>query len=611
MALVVLIIAAGTLGRWMGRALRLPNDRDAWLYGWVLGLCGCAILTAAAGAVSIEAAFWLLAAIAVIGIIQAGWEWKRGPQIGRAEHECKHEQAALRRLAVAAVVAAFSCAFVSSLAPLTSWDAATAHLALPKDYVREGRMLLIEGNAYSAYPHLMHTLFTVVFLHGGEIGVQLLNLLFAGTACAFLYVLARRLAGPCAGWIAAATLACAPIFMDQAGAASLDLAFSGFIAGALAALFAAHAKADDGRHLNPRWVIVAALLAGSACGIRHTGYLTAILLNAGVLMFSKRQRWRDSFTFTTFALLAAAPWLLRSAVLTGNPVYPFMAQWFPNGGVADLEVTAVGVHESLQLRGLSGLLQFPWALIMQSHRFDGWTKSPGPLVLALGVPGILFAGRDARRLAFFAIAGGLCLYFFRQYARYYLPFFIPMMAVVAAMAVSPRMPRRLALILLAAAYGYGLVLAGAAMHFKLPVVLGMESRNEYLLRRVERYPAFQWANEHIPHDETILTLDTRSYYFDGRSYQNREALQLLTDLSIEDQMNWLQARGIRYVFFPDAYIAESPGFAEHGLTAMFDAWRDDARFERIQQFELARPRTDGDERVEIYAVDYDKAAAER
>lgn len=609
MALVVLIVTAGTLGRWIGRALRLPNSRAGWLYAWVLGLCGCAILTAAAGAVSIEAAFWLLAVIAVSGIVQAGWEWKRATRTGLAEYEREH--AALRRLAMAALVTAFSCAFVSSLAPLTSWDAATAHLSLPKDYVREGRMLLIEGNAYSAYPHLIHTLFTLTFFHGGETGAQLLNLLLGAAACGFLYILARRLAGPSAGWIAAATLACAPIFMDQAGAASLDLAFGGFITGALAALLAAYAKVDDSRRLNPRWIIAAALLAGSACGIRHTGYLTALLLNIGVLVFSKGNRWRDSLTFTTFTLLAAAPWLLRSAVLTGNPVYPFMTQWFPNGGVADLDVTAVGVHESLQLKGLSGLLQLPWTLVMQPDRFDGWTKSPGPLVLALGVPGIFFAGRDARRLAFFAIAGGLCLYFFRQYARYYLPFFIPMMAVAAAMAVSPRMPRRLTLFLLAIAYAYGLVLAGAAIHFKLPVVLGMESRNDYLLRRVERYPAFQWANENIPHDETILTLDMRSYYFDGRSYQNREALQLLTDLPIEAQMDWLQKRGIRYVFFPDAYIAESPGFAEHGLTAMFDGWRRDARFEQIQQFDLAQPRADGVERVEIYAVDYDGDPAER
>ena len=84
-----------------------------------------------------------------------------------------------------------------------------------------------------------------------------------------------------------AILATAPIFMDQAGGVGIDLPFTAFIVLALAAL----ATWRD-TQLN-RWLLIAALLAGSACGIRHTGVLTSVLLGVGVLMIAPEQRMRE------------------------------------------------------------------------------------------------------------------------------------------------------------------------------------------------------------------------------------------------------------------------------------------------------------------------------
>ncbi|MBN2308528.1 MAG: hypothetical protein JXR94_06125, partial [Candidatus Hydrogenedentes bacterium] len=236
--------------------------------------------------------------------------------------------------------------------------------------------------------------------------------------------------------------------------------------------------------------------------------------------------------------------------------------------------------------------------------YDGWSKSPGALALLLGVPGVIVGGKRARWLAAYCAAGVACLFFYRQYARYYLPFFLPMMVLAGVAACRLRTLRKPVAVLLAVTFAYGLVLDVAAVHFKIPVALGFESRDHYLTRRVERYPAFQWVNKEIgPSGRLLFTLDPRSYYIHTPTYQNQEELRPLIGASIDEQAEWFRARHIRYLLYPKAYIESSPGYRQDGFLAMFDAWRaDPERFVLIERFELERPRAGGTEVVEIYEI---------
>lgn len=72
-------------------------------------------------------------------------------------------------------VAAIICGLVliSALAPVTNWDSGVAHLALPSDYVRDGKIHLLIGNIYSAYLQALHCIFTSIFYWSDERGVML------------------------------------------------------------------------------------------------------------------------------------------------------------------------------------------------------------------------------------------------------------------------------------------------------------------------------------------------------------------------------------------------------------------------------------------------------
>ena len=178
--------------------------------------------------------------------------------------------------------------------------------------------------------------------------------------------------------------------------------------------------------------------------------------------------------------------------------------------------------------------------------------------------------------------------------------------MVAAAATACRLPRlRTAIhVLLAFSFAYGLTLGGATVYFKAPVALGLESREAYLARRVGRYDAFSWVNANLPEDAVVMTFDPRSYFIDRPTFQNFEVLESLRPLSVEERMEWFEERNIAYIFYPEAYILESPTYATRGFTSDLEKWRNDPRhFRLLETLELSRPG--GTERVEIYRIQYD------
>lgn len=595
MPLILVLTAAAALGLVIAGALKSGSALERCSAGGLAGLCTCGVVVLAVGSWSLRAAVYCVAGLAVAGVVAA--VARRGRRCTARPHAPEPGVTKGDLALLAVVAAAFACVLISVLAPVTSWDACTAHLSLPKDYVREGHFFVTEGLPYSAYPHLMHGLFTFAYLRGSETAAGLVTVTFAAAACALAYALAKRIQDRRAGFVAAAILATAPVFLDLAGGPTLDLAFSAVVLAALMGLVIWREEDD------PAWLLVMAFLAGSSCGIRHTGYVVCVLLTAAVLLSKSRSRVRATAMAVAMMAVGATPWLLRSWLTAGNPVYPFFPSLFAPDAMPEQKITAVMAHESVRGTGIKEFLLFPWNVVMYPERFDGWTKSPGPLVLLLGVPGIFVGGKRCRSLAAFSCVGAAALFFFRQYTRYYLPFFLPMM-VVAAVA-SRRLPRidKPLTALLAVTFLYGLALDAAAVHFKVPVALGVESREDYLTRRIERYPAFQWANENISKDEGIvLLLDPRGYFMDPPTYQNLEALRRLVGKPLDEQVDWLHSRGVHYVFYPETYVTESRGFHGAQMDAMFEAWWQDPRFRLLKPFDLPRPRAGGTERVEVYEL---------
>ncbi|MFP4502998.1 MAG: glycosyltransferase family 39 protein [Candidatus Hydrogenedentota bacterium] len=579
-----LIAAAYVLGDAAGRLLRIGGTWEDHVLRWTAGTALAGLIAMIVGAWSLQAAsavLYLLAALGLAAEVFAG----RHTIPDSAERAPRASFDMLEKASLAAIAGALLLTFLAATAPVTGWEASVAHMALASDYAREGRIHLQPGNVYAACPHLAQSLYAVAFLSGGELAATWLNWFFGALSVGAVAALGVRVAGRRAGLVAAALYAAAPIFMDQAAAPSVDLALAALATAALCALVRWY---DTGR-LGA--LLVSALLAGSSCGARHTGYVVVAFLVAGVLAGGGRRRYTAAGIFVLMATLAAAPWLVRSALLAGNPFFPLLHNVFPSEFILYTAEAGIGVHTGTDASGPSGLtalLRFPWDIIMQPYLYDGWPKSPGGMVLVLGVPGLFLGGRRVRWLGAYGAAGVGVFFFFQRLARYMLPFFIPLHIAAGAAADRVRVGRRLVWGVVMLAFVYHLMLHAGAMHFKVPVLLGMESRTEYLEARIDRYPAFAWANTHL-RDGTLLTPDQRTFYLRMPTYQNHAAMAALANMPRDAQLAWLREHNIRYVLVPWDYLETSPALASE-LLPMFRQWRNDTQhFDVIESMLLARP----------------------
>lgn len=587
MSFFCLLIAAQSAGFLL---LRRPPGASRLVrsaYRTVTGLCVCAVVVIAAGSVvGLRATEIIVCVMAGTGLLAAFLFRQRFQDAPPAE-EPRKPLSPGERLCLLVTGGALAIGAISVFSPPTSWDAVVAHLALPAQYVRRGHITVLEGNTYSGYPHLMHALYTYAYATGGETGAQFLSWVLGFLGCVFAYALGERLQGRLCGLITAAVFATTPVFFEQAGVVSIDVAVTTVVAATLAALLGWH---EEKRR---NWLVLAGFLAGSACGIRHTGYIVCVLYFLGVLAFGGRGSIRAALVFGVLAVVGAAPWILRTWIAVGNPVYPFFQGLFPSNVLINEDFTSLGGHGSRHGARFYEVLWFPWRIVMAPGAFDGWNASPGGLILALGIPGVIVGGPRARMLGLYCLAGVVFFFFFQHLARYMLPFFVAMMPVAALAACRLERLRWLTHTVLALTFAMGLFLGLGMNHFKIPVALGFESRESYLGRRVERYEAFHWVN----HNEVmrppevdaetaliqqlrgrrrivvVFTLDPRTYYLERPAFKNYEALVPLTRQPLERQLQWFAKRKIRYLLYPVQYVEGSPRFKTSGLLGTFNEWR--------------------------------------
>lgn len=500
---------------------------------------------------------------------------------------------------LAAVLLSLAIGVLHALAPPTGWDATVAHLALPKEYARAGHIFVANSNTYTGYPHLLHAHYALAYQLAGARGVGVIDLAWSALAVVTAFVLTRRLANDTAGFAAAAMAATAPLFTQQVGVASLDLAFGAVVTAAVALVMIARTARDPAMLLG-----LAGILAGYAYGIRHLGIVTGAILFV-VLVLQRRplaQLLAFGGAFASFVFL----WMFRSWVFVGNPVYPFLQDWFPNAVLTNFPTGDIGGHESVGEWTLWGLLTFPIRLGLLPDQFDGVNASPGIFAVPFGLAALALGGKQVRIVASMGLAGIFILYGLQHYARYAWPFFVLLMGA-GATQLAP--PTRLAAALRAVVVSgvlFGLAFGAMGTVFKVPVVLGFESERDYLHRRVERYAAFEWVNENILHEDydgPFLSLDIRGYYLDAIVFQNYAALILLQAVPVAEQAAWLRAQGIRHVLYPVAYVEESPGWVAMGFADQFRSWLEaPAYFALVHTLETPRRGGEGTETVHILAV---------
>jgi hypothetical protein len=484
---------------------------------------------------------------------------------------------------------------LESLTPVCAQDALVYHLAIPARYIAEGGFHHVPGSFYASFPQNVDMLFALGLLLGGDVLAQWYHWMLAAAATLAVAALARAVAGSrepsvSPAGLAAALFASIPTAALISAWAYVDLGVVFFALVSLL-LFLRFWRRQRGvsltglAHRSTLDLALAAFFAGVAAGCKYTAAVQVIFVVVGVVTVGRLERRRirlvagQALLAGAVGLFTVAPWLVKNAVLTGNPLNPFAYSLF--GGrdwdAARACVLAQSLAEWGGVQSLWDLLRLPWDVTVageffSQERFDGVIGA----AFLIGLPLLVFGWRrsgEFRLATAFLALWALSWVVTTHQVRFLLPALAIASALIAAAAVGLRRawPRR------AAAFSlYAAVLANAAIiavhfggHNPLPFVLGQESRHSFLARELPGgdYAVFRTIDEKLPAQSRILFgscgnpgfLCKRPYHSDALFENFTLARYLAASSEPADLLARLRADGFTHLLFRLPYVFDPAG----------------------------------------------------
>jgi hypothetical protein len=487
-------IASVSLGTLVIQALRVPlHRREVRLLGFVLG---SALLSLA---VFLSTAMWMarplwFAAIGAAAIALCLWR-----RSWRYETDVPLEPLPVlwRWIFAAGMLAYGTLTLAHAMAPEISPDGASYHLGNVARHLREGGFTWHTTSMYSNLPAGVEMLFLFAFAFGKHSAAALVHWQFYVMLPLLLLTFGQRFGQARAGAIAGLLVFLSPVVSLDGSSAYVDIATSAAVFGVFYGLLVWERTKHGGM------LIVIGCLAGFCYASKMTAFL-AVPFAVGFVVW-KHWRAREPWLrpAATIALCAAAlivPWLVKNAVIVGNPFSPFLNRWFPNPYVTvDFEA---GYRENLRTYdgAITSAWQIPLEVTTAGATLNGFL---GPVFLL--APLALFALRWplGRRLLLAALI--FLLPYPSNIGTRFLLTALPLVALALAMVLSQWKGTGIAVVLFHSFFSWPAV-AGLYCHqhawriteFDYRAALRIEKEEDFLRRRMLGYDMVLALEKHVP-----------------------------------------------------------------------------------------------------------------
>ncbi len=293
-------------------------------------------------------------------------------------------------LLVGALVAAFAPYVLIPFYPPTAFDATSFHLAAAKEFARQGAVVAVPNLRFPVYTFGVHVLYAAFLELGSDLAPALLSALASMLVALLLFGWGRSAGDSRTGLAAALLWLSSPIVLQGSTIPYLDVVLTLFVTAAAYSFWRWH---RDG---SLPALAACGALAGFACSVKYTGLFTVATLGLLLLAAATRRRKAGLLVavFGAGVLAAGAPWYVRSALLTGNPTWPFLSSLFGIGPYWNARDLA-GLWADLRTAGmghdLKAFLLLPWNLLVHGESFYASSTTDlsraVPLVLPLVVVG--------------------------------------------------------------------------------------------------------------------------------------------------------------------------------------------------------------------------------
>jgi len=413
-----------------------------------------------------------------------------------------------------------------TLAPPSLYDSLVYHLAAPSTYIREHRIANIPFNFFTAFPAVGEMLFTLGMLLYNDTLAQLIHFVFALLAAVAVYSFSRTYFDDRVGLVASLIFLSSPAVMFLSTGGYIDLILTCFVFLAFHSVVLWSGSGKDS-HL-----VLAGIFSGLAAGTKYTGIIVFLIILSGItagLIVRKHKICGKIALFVIAFLGPVAPWLIKNMIFTRNPVFPFLFNVFGgyNWDITNIQKYFTHIRQHGPLVGNpAGYLVLPWTLTMEGFKFGGSFDICGPAFLIL-IPGMFLVKGGKKQIHTILVFSILyyCVWLFTgKVARFLVPL-LPCLSILAA-SVFVRIAEEgrakavflMAVLSVTVLLNWWIFLFGESVVEPLAASAGIETRDEYLMRKVPYYPAVKFINTNAAKDSKVLFIGEARTYYCERNY---------------------------------------------------------------------------------------------
>ncbi|MBS1876063.1 MAG: glycosyltransferase family 39 protein [Acidobacteria bacterium] len=416
-----------------------------------------------------------------------------------------------------AIFTVFTWLYLSqAMAPESSADGVSYHVALAARYLREHRFPGITTNIYANLSEGVEMLFEFAFAFGRNSAAAMVEFLFLLSLPFGILSFARRAGRPVAGVVAALLAYLSPVVARSGTVAYNDAAGAVVVFAMFYAIQLWREQQDD------RWLAVAGMLAGFGYGVKYTlgiGCVYAFGVVAWTCWRRRKPMLRPAAVLTLCATAWVAPWMVKNAVTVGNPVSPFANRLFPNPYVSvafeDDYTSYLRKYDNVTPR------QIPWEVAVHGERLAGLL---GPVFLLAPLALVALRWPLGRELLL-AAAVFLLPYPNNIGCRFLMPA-LPFVALAMAMAAEVWAPVAALLLAAHAVLSWPPVTARYTGQYAWRITqpaweaaLRKVPEDQYLRGALQDYDIGVAIEQNVPPGERILSASLAN-----QSYQRREVL---------------------------------------------------------------------------------------
>ncbi len=420
--------------------------------------------------------------------------------------------------------------FIKTLSPPANInDSLAYHLYCPKVFLQNHRVFAIPYDIDCAMPFLMEMLFAFGIALKEPIFAKLITYLMGLMLIFAIVDFSKKYISERYAIFASLVFILTPIVYVHMSYAYVELGLAFYL------FMSFYMFYEWLRKDNTLFLVLSGIFIGFALSIKVlAGFLVPaffiyIIMRVVVKRRGFRSLLKNLFLFGVFIFVFSFVWYLRSYIIFGNPVFPYL-----NSVFSDQSLGLIGdqSHHGLG-RGTDFLsfLRLPWDLTYFPDFFGGDRINP----IFLGTFPLVFMAirhKEFLRICFFIMVFLVFWFLSYQRTRFLMPMFpfviVAWTYLISKIAVKPW---RVVKVVLFSFISLFLCLETGALIYntrdRIAVALGAESKHDYLHREERTYGIATYINKHLPRNAKILAFETRLFYFD-REIVREDIFRLLT-----------------------------------------------------------------------------------